>query len=212
MNRRRQSTGSQLFKLIILGILAGGLFVVYDTLRQPSVPTVAIIPTAATTVATTAPEDAPTVAPTIQAGMISKAELIVPNSSIAAPIIDVFLDGESWDVSQLGDNIGHLEGTSWFDQGVGNVVLSGHVERRNGRPGIFYNLKDLKVGDSISVVYDNVRRDYVVQSTRMVEPSDLQPLYPTDDDRITLITCDSYDLLQDNYQQRVIVVATRVNT
>jgi sortase (surface protein transpeptidase) len=35
-------------------------------------------------------------------------------------------------------------------------------------------------------------------------------LYPTDTDRITLITCDSYDFLQNTYQDRLVVVADRV--
>jgi LPXTG-site transpeptidase (sortase) family protein len=212
MVRRRQSTGSQLLKLIILGILAGGLFVIYDSFRQPDAPSVAMIPTPTQFTTPVPLSGTPTLQPTVQAGMVSKAELIVPNSNIAAPIIDVFLDGESWDVSQLGDNIGHLQGTSWFDEGAGNVVLSGHVERRNGRPGIFYNLKNLQVGDPISVVYQNVKRDYVVSETRLVDPTDLQPLYPTNDERITLITCDDYDILQNSYQKRIIVVATRVST
>jgi LPXTG-site transpeptidase (sortase) family protein len=214
MVRRRQSSGSRFLKLIILGVFAGAVFVLYDNFRQPDAPTVAVIPTS--TARVTAPSQTgiefPTPQPTFQAGLIKKAELIVPNSNIAAPIIDVYLDGESWDVSQLGDNVGHLQGTDWFSEDVGNVVLSGHVERRSGLPGIFYNLKDLQIGDPISVIYENEKRDYVVRETRLVEPTDLQPLYSTEDERITLITCDSYDLLADAYQKRVIVVATRVNS
>lgn len=214
MVRRRQSASSQLMKLILLGIFAGAIFVVYDSLRRPNGPTVAVIATA-TVFSTITPQSlTPTLQPTFKAGIVSKAELVVPNSNIAAPIIDVFLDGETWDVSQLGDNVGHLQGTGWFDEGSTNVVLSGHVQRKSGLPGIFYNLKDLKIGDPISVIYQNERRDYVVSENRLVDPTDLQPLYPSEDERITLITCDesSYDLLQGTYQQRVIVVATRITS
>ncbi len=210
--RRRQSPFSRLWKLILLGAVAGGIFVVYDGMRSPAQPTVAAIqsPTAPST--PPVQTAVPTPQPTVQTGIISKAELVVPESNITAPIIDVFLDGESWDVSQLGDNVGHLQGTSWFDQGKGNIVLSGHVERRNGMPGIFYNLKNLQIGDPISVIYQNQKRDYVVSERRTVDPTDLQPLYPTDDERLTLITCDEYDIFQGTYQQRVIVVATRINS
>ncbi len=214
--RRRQSPFSRLWKLILLGALAGVIFVIYDGMKHPLQPTVTAIQTPTMPPTTTPSEIAqnpqPTPQPTIQTGIIAKAELVVPETNITAPIIDVFLDGESWDISQLGDNVGHLQGTSWFDQSAGNVVLSGHVHRRNGMPGIFHNLKDLDVGDPISVIYQNQRRDYIVSERRTVEPTDLEPLYPSDDERLTLITCDDYDLFQGTYQKRVIVVATRVNS
>jgi sortase (surface protein transpeptidase) len=44
----------------------------------------------------------------------------------------------------------------------------------------------------------------------MTTPDDLTVLYPTTDERLTLITCDSYDFLQDAYLERMVVIADRI--
>ena len=138
------------------------------------------------------------------------ATIFIPSASIYAPIVRVYLDGTSWDVSRLGANIGHLEGTSWLDEG-GNVVLSGHVELSDGRRGIFANLEEVNIGDFVILEHDNIEYRYVVTNTYTTAPTDLTPIYPTDKDRLTLITCDNYDFFQDSYLDRTIIVADRLS-
>lgn len=160
----------------------------------------------------TSTEIQPTVQATQQAerGIISDATIFIPSAGVLAPIVEVFLDGQSWDVSKLGANVGHLQGTSWLDA-PGNVVLSGHVEMANGGRGVFASLEELKEGEPIIVTYKGVERRYAVTELKHVEPDDLTPVFPTAGDRLTLITCDSYDFLQDAYLQRVVVVAERID-
>ncbi len=137
------------------------------------------------------------------------AQLFIPSAGIFTNIVEAFLDGTSWDVSRLGNNVGHLQGTSWITSG-GNVVLSGHVELADGRRGIFANLYDISVGDIVEVTAGNDNWRYIVTDIQTTSPTDLTPILPTQEDRLTLITCGSYNILSNVYQERLIVVAQRI--
>lgn len=214
MYRRKRSPFANLFSLILIGMMAGIIFTIYVNLNTPpgmTQPLTSIATLASTSIPITPTPELPSTSSLSAAGMVTEASLYIPSAGVSAPIIQVFLDGESWDVSQLGDNIGHLQGTAWLDQ-PGNIVLSGHVERRSGRPGIFATLRDLEAGDEVIVVYQGSERRYTVSTLTTVEPDDLTPLYPTNVDQLTLITCDAYDFFQNTYQKRVVVVAERTNS
>jgi LPXTG-site transpeptidase (sortase) family protein len=135
--------------------------------------------------------------------------IFIPRASIYSQIVQAFLDGQSWDISQLRSNVGHLEGTSWVDQ-PGNVVLSGHIELSNGNPGIFANLPDLQISDLIIIETPDTEYRYSVVDIYRTVPQNLDPVRPTLSDRLTLITCGSYDFVSDVYQERIIVVAERM--
>mgnify|MGYP002336116202 CR=1 FL=1 len=128
---------------------------------------------------------------------------------MTAPVIEVYLDGESWDVKSLGQNAGHLQGTAWFGE-TGNIVLAGHVELPDGRAGIFADIDEMNLGDPVIMRLNEAQRRYSITSIRKVAPDDLSVFYPTEDDQLTLITCDAYDFLQNSYQERLVVVAERV--
>lgn len=132
--------------------------------------------------------------------------IFIPRAGIISTVIEAYLDGQSWDISQLRTNVGHLEGTSWIDE-PGNVVLSGHVEMADGRPGVFANLSELVLDDLIVIKSDEREIQYVVTEKYITIPTDLTPLYPTDTERLTLITCDSYDFLSNSYLERMVIIA-----
>jgi LPXTG-site transpeptidase (sortase) family protein len=91
----------------------------------------------------------------------------------------------------------------------GNVVLNGH-NTNNGE--IFRDLYTLHPGDTIIVHSEEVSRTYAVSET-LILPEAGQPLAvrlanarhvrPTDDERLTLVTCHPYGSLRN----RLIVVA-----
>lgn len=135
--------------------------------------------------------------------------ILIPRLGLFATIVETYLDGTSWDVSQLEMNVGHLQGTAWLDEND-NVVLSGHVELRDGRAGIFANLENLSVGDRIEITSDNRTYVYAVTEVRSTTPGDLDPLAPTPSDQLTLITCGGYDFFQNAYLERIIVIARPV--
>lgn len=216
---------TSLISLIIIGVVAGVIFVMVDN-QQPGAPDTQITtdinaqvtPTLAPTLpATEAPPSDPVnevpvsaeentntnaLLPEIPEG----TSLFIPSAGIHAPIVQAYLDGSSWDVSRLGTNVGHLEGTAWFTE-PGNVVLSGHVELADGRQGVFSNLNDLQINDIIVLNSNNQERHYVITSISSTTPDDLEPVMPTLEDRLTLITCGNYDFFQDSYLERLIVVA-----
>ena len=137
------------------------------------------------------------------------AKIYLPKAGVYSNVIQAYMDGRSWDVSQLRSKVGHLEGTAWVDE-PGNVVLSGHVELADGNPGIFSELERVQVNDVVRVLSDDTWHYYLVTEVYTTNPTDLEPLMPTSEDRLTLITCNSYDFLTNAYLERVIVVAERI--
>ncbi|MCA9915800.1 MAG: sortase [Anaerolineae bacterium] len=213
--------------LLVLAIVSGMLFYWWDRGQyleipasanaavqeteealQPEIdPAVAAVPTMAIGIPTVRPTQLP--APG-RAEIPPDTTLFIPNIAIYSDIIEAYLNGQSWDISELHQRVGHLEGTAWIDR-PGNVVLSGHVELSDGRPGIFARIGDLALEDIIMVESEGVQHIYHVTSVYRTTPDDLQPLQPTTSaHRLTLITCGTYDWLSDRYDERVIVVAERI--
>lgn len=210
--RRRPNPVTRLLSLIFVGILAGVAYLIYDNFRnQPSsAPVPTSLPLSTPTPAATLIPLASALAPTLSASPVEGASLFIPTAGILVPIIEVYLDGESWDIRQLGMNAGHLQGTAWLDDSPGNIVLSGHVEMADGRAGIFATIKDLKAGDLAILRQQNTEHRYSVKEVKRVAPDELTPLYPTSTDQLTLLTCGNYDFLQDAYLERVVVIAERI--
>ncbi|RMF79745.1 MAG: sortase [Chloroflexi bacterium] len=232
MMYRRQSGGSgrAILIVIILGIIAGAVFFIMDSRGQESGQGVAIVPQnndgAAVPEAgdlfgssdeapappevdeSRIPDDVSLGSNIVIDGVDPNTEtsLFLPTLGVQAPVIETFLNGSSWDVSNLGTNVGHLQGTSWLNT-PGNIVLSGHVELADGRPGIFENLNELQIGDPIILTEEGVERRYVVTDLLVVEPDDLSVLYPTTHEQLTLITCGAYNFFSDTYQERVVAIA-----
>jgi LPXTG-site transpeptidase (sortase) family protein len=121
----------------------------------------------------------------------------------------VFFGKQGWEVSTLGMNAGHLQGTGWIDA-PGNIVLAGHVELADGRAGIFAHIGQMKLNDPVFLIQDHTTRRYRVTEVRTVAPDDMSVVYPTTTDRLTLITCTDYDFTLNTYRARVVVIAERV--
>ncbi len=92
----------------------------------------------------------------------------------------VVFEGSSDDV--LGRGAGHLLESATLS-GTGNVVLAGH------RDTFFRPLRGIRAGDVIKVRTVSAERTYVVESTRVVDPSDVSVLDPTREPVLTLVTC-----------------------
>ncbi|MBZ0293268.1 MAG: sortase [Anaerolineae bacterium] len=156
-------------------------------------------------VPTLAPEVAMSI-PETPLEMTAGAMFFAPTAGIRTRIVQSYLNGQSWDVNDLGTNAGHLQGTAWVN-GPGNVVLAGHAEIFSGEQGIFSTINDLKVGDPLIITQNGEQFLYNVVESRYVEPNDLTPFFPTDKPRLTLTTCSDYDFLQNSYQSRFVVIA-----
>ena len=82
----------------------------------------------------------------------------------------------------LDRGIGWIEGTA-HPGGDGNVGLAAH------RDGFFRGLKDVEIGDRITTVTWGGESVYEITALEIVGPRDVHVLAPTDDARLTLVTC-----------------------
>ncbi len=137
-------------------------------------------------------------------------QFLIPAAGISQLIIQLPLSGDSWAVKDLGMNVGHLIGTAPL-MSTGNIVLVGHVELADGRPGIFAGLKDVTTGELILLKWHGEQRAYSVSAVKSVPPDDVSVLYPTEQEQLTLITCGDYDFFSNTYRERVVVIAPRVS-
>lgn len=140
----------------------------------------------------------------------AETALYIPALDVSSPITTFPLGFGTWDINPWERNVGHFEGTAW-DGHLGNIVIGGHSEYPSGVEAVFYDLDQLRFGDVIFLDIDGVRRRYFVTEVKAVDMYDLDPVRPTSDNRLTLITCDvpSYDPTTGIYDDRVVVIAHR---
>ena len=212
MYRQQRSGGILTIVFIgLLGLAIGVGYLAYDNgwFSPQAAPTPTAVPTQAQAPDGTAEAIASPTVPPVQE-VTHGARFYAPTAGIAGDIVQSYLDGTSWDVSQLGPNVGHLQGTAWMND-TGNIVLAGHVELSDGRQGIFARLSELQIGDSISLSQDGQEHLYQVKQKFTTEPTDMSVVYPSETNRLTLITCSDYDFFQDTYLERLVVIADRVS-
>jgi len=77
---------------------------------------------------------------------------------------------------------GHVPGTSLPGE-AGNAGIAGH------RDTFFRSLRLIRKNDAISVTTSSGEYQYRVVSIEIVEPDDVQVLYPTKTEMLTLVTC-----------------------
>ncbi|MFO7917413.1 MAG: sortase [Anaerolineae bacterium] len=119
--------------------------------------------------------------------------LVIPSIDVDAPIVQG--DAEE----DLEKGVGHRPGSA--NPGAqGNMVLSAHNDIHGE---IFRDLQTLKEGADVYVHTDTRLFHYLVQSIEIVPPTKVEVMDPTDDARLTMITCHPY--LLDTH--RVVAVA-----
>lgn len=104
------------------------------------------------------------------------ALLEIPRLKLSSPV----LSGDDDKVLDIA--IGHLPDTPrpWE---AGNSALAAH------RDGLFRLLRHVRVGDIVRLRTEHGDFEYEVRETRIVPPTDLSVLRPTDQRVLTLITC-----------------------
>src|SRR6266404_5380421 len=92
-------------------------------------------------------------APSVAPG--APLSIVIPKINVHAPVESVGMDNQGrMDVPKNAID------TAWYSPGYkpgmkGNAVIDGHLDRVTGAPAVFWNLKELTLGDSIIVTENN---------------------------------------------------------
>jgi sortase A len=103
-------------------------------------------------------------------------EIEIPRLDLKA----VILQGDSSQV--LRRAVGHLPYTAMPGE-LGNIGLAGH------RDSFFRPLRQIRIGDLITLRTSKGRFQYLVESTLVVSPTNIEVLAHTDKRELTLVTC-----------------------
>jgi sortase A len=110
----------------------------------------------------------------IPGGVLGRIE--VPRIGLSAMI----MEGTTGRTLRLA--VGHIPGTPMPGQ-TGNVAIAGH------RDTFFRPLRNIQQGDRITLTTLNGANIYLVDSTRVVAPEEMQVLDNSEDAVLTLVTC-----------------------
>lgn len=120
-------------------------------------------------------------------------KLIINKLNVEAPVdyTQSEIDEASFQAA-LRSGVVYYPNTSLPGSG-GNTVIFGHSSGQVWTKGdykfIFASLDKLEKGDKIIIEYSGKRYIYSVSAKRVVSPTDLSVLNPTDSAKLTLITC-----------------------
>lgn len=124
-----------------------------------------------------------------------EAIMTIPSVDLKAPL---FTGIDEW---SLNAGIGLIPGTADLET-TGNVGIAGH------RDGFFRALKDVALGDRITLQTLNGPSYFEITDLWIVDPEDVEVLAPTTDSALTLVTCYPFYFVG-NAPQRFIVRATK---
>lgn len=115
--------------------------------------------------------------------------------SLSIPKLDIKNAATRVDDLNFRKNLSHFPGTALPGE-VGNSFITGHsVLPQFNDPenfnAIFTKLSDLEIGDKINVVAEGKQYQYIVQYSKVVDPTDLSVLSPISKNgkNLTLMTC-----------------------
>jgi LPXTG-site transpeptidase (sortase) family protein len=131
--------------------------------------------------------------------------LVIPSLGVDAPVVLVQVRDGTWDISQITQEVGHLQGTA-SPGDPSNVVLAGHITLEQGGYGPFKSLAQIKTGETAIVYVGEKQYTYVIRSLDIVTPDNVEIAYPTSEPVLTLITCANWDKAAQRYKDRVVAV------
>ena len=136
--------------------------------------------------------------------------LEIPKLGVNAKVQYVGLnsDGEM-DVPSNGSDV------AWFNLGslpgeIGSAVIAGHLDDRNGRPAVFWNVHKLVAGDNVYVIDgNNNKKRFRVISLEKYETgtAPMEKIFGANDGiYLNLITCGGvWNNAKNNYTERLVV-------
>ncbi len=206
-SRRRDWLRGWARVVLVVAALAGGLLLIASVVPLPfSEALRAAISGPASSSAGEGLEGPLNVTPFPTAVPVAGARLIIPRIGVDTPLIEAPIVGRDWDISLLRDEVAHLGGTASVGQ-PGNIVLAGHITIPGGGWGPFRELEQMTPGDEVFIRYREAIIRYEVVDLQIVGPNDVHVVFPTEEDRLTLITCTDWDDELGAYAARIVVFA-----
>jgi LPXTG-site transpeptidase (sortase) family protein len=118
--------------------------------------------------------------------------LVIPKIAVNAPLLFPATTDPDELLQELEHGVIHYPGTSIPGQ-EGNAFVTGHSSNYAWSQGnyksVFALLDQLEIGDEIIVYFEKHKYVYRVSDHRTVAASDTSVLEPSDDTRLTLMTC-----------------------
>ena len=147
--------------------------------------------------------------------------LIIPAISVNAPVTPRTVDRDGQMPSPDGPrdviwyDFSALPGLGGRPGAGGNTILAGHVDYHGYGPAVFWDLRNVKQGDEITVrLRDGSEYKYTARSNRIVDPAAAsfnEIVASTTEESLTVITCaGDFDPATRNYDMRRVVWAVRV--
>lgn len=138
-----------------------------------------------------------------------------PRINIDAPVINLGVDPDGTMQSPSTPTDVAWYRFSAYPGNPGNAVFAGHLDFIRYGAAVFYNLRQLQLGDEIMIrLADDTLYTYRVVSSRSFSSNDApieEIIGPTADEVVTLITCDGvFNTITRDYGQRLVVRAERV--
>lgn len=119
--------------------------------------------------------------------------IVIPVISVDAPVVK----GDDWESLKMG--AGHYIASANPGE-RGNCVISAHNDIYGE---IFRDLPKMNIGDEVFVHTQTQAYRYVVEQTRIIEPTEVSVMAPTSSPVLTLISCYPYGI--DSH--RIVVIA-----
>ena len=139
----------------------------------------------ATVAATVPPATQPNAAAAAVPPTAVTARISIPRIGIRnAPVYERGTDAKGVMLIAPGYSVTHYAFSAPF--GSGNTVLYGHDDIQGN---IFGHLYDLRPGDTVQIAVAGETQTYRVTGHQIVLPTEVGVLAPTDDARLTIITC-----------------------
>jgi sortase A len=209
---RNQTIATFLFALAGFLILSGGglFLLVQPRLRpghEPPVQAATPIPAPVESAPPPAAAEFPLL-PSVQsiARPDSPNRIVIPSISLDAKVVDVGIiveDGKPvWETAAFA--VGYHRGTA-LPGTRGNTVMAGHISSPVSKRGeVFRRLPEVRIGDRVEVYAGERRVSYSVAEIKVVSPAAIEVMRPSDDARLTLITC----WPDRDYSRRLVVIGT----
>lgn len=124
-------------------------------------------------------QEIPKIEPTIQDDKVNEWRIKIPAINVDAEICEGVTN------NVIANHVGHFcESSKWN----GNVALAAH--NRGYNCNFFQNIKKLSKGDIVIYSTQNGIRRYKVEINKIIDETDWSYVHNTEDNRITLITCE----------------------